>query len=220
MKQLIAGIVILLVIGVGGFLYRNMLEHPAPSPSEPVACTQEAKLCPDGTSVGRAGPACEFAVCAFPNVELASMHLAFAVPTGYVENRNALGSDATLAAVYEKPAAGGSTHTFVVRMYPIPVGKSATSTILANTMFESSGMVATSLSQFKVKIVQGKIFSCVTLERFEGQIHTACYLPRASDVLRFEVLEKGVDWTNPNLVIDTLPEHAAFYGMLATLQTL
>jgi len=29
----------------------------------PVACTMEAKVCPDGTSVGRTGPKCEFAAC-------------------------------------------------------------------------------------------------------------------------------------------------------------
>ncbi len=29
----------------------------------PVACTMEAKLCPDGSSVGRTGPNCEFAQC-------------------------------------------------------------------------------------------------------------------------------------------------------------
>ncbi len=28
-----------------------------------VACTQEAKLCPDGSYVGRTGPKCEFAAC-------------------------------------------------------------------------------------------------------------------------------------------------------------
>lgn len=28
-----------------------------------VACTQEAKLCPDGSAVGRTGPDCEFAPC-------------------------------------------------------------------------------------------------------------------------------------------------------------
>jgi len=32
----------------------------------PVACTMEAKLCPDGSAVGRTGPNCEFAQC--PNV--------------------------------------------------------------------------------------------------------------------------------------------------------
>jgi hypothetical protein len=36
----------------------------------PVACTQEAKICPDGTSVGRAGSNCEFTLC--PNVSPSS----------------------------------------------------------------------------------------------------------------------------------------------------
>lgn len=30
---------------------------------EPVACTMEAKQCPDGSYVGRQGPNCEFAAC-------------------------------------------------------------------------------------------------------------------------------------------------------------
>ena len=30
---------------------------------EPVACTMEAKICPDGSAVGRQGPNCEFAAC-------------------------------------------------------------------------------------------------------------------------------------------------------------
>jgi hypothetical protein len=29
----------------------------------PVACTQEAKQCPDGSYVGRTGPNCEFSMC-------------------------------------------------------------------------------------------------------------------------------------------------------------
>ncbi|MBX3218418.1 MAG: hypothetical protein KF850_40810 [Labilithrix sp.] len=34
-----------------------------PSVAEPKACTQEAKLCPDGSAVSRTGPSCEFAPC-------------------------------------------------------------------------------------------------------------------------------------------------------------
>jgi len=30
---------------------------------EPVACTMEAKICPDGSAVGRVGPNCEFTAC-------------------------------------------------------------------------------------------------------------------------------------------------------------
>jgi len=31
--------------------------------TEPVACTMDAKICPDGSAVGRIGPNCEFAAC-------------------------------------------------------------------------------------------------------------------------------------------------------------
>jgi len=34
-----------------------------PGDPKPVACTMEAKICPDGSSVSRSGPNCEFARC-------------------------------------------------------------------------------------------------------------------------------------------------------------
>ncbi len=221
MKQLIAGIVLILVIGVAAFLYRNTLEHPATPVSTVTApaCSAESKTCPDGSFVVRGGPSCTFPVCALPNAEDSATGLAFVVPTGYVASADAIGADETLRAVFDKPSKNPqSPHTIVIRRYPIEAGKTATSTILANTMYESSGMQPKSLSEFKTKLIQGRTFYCLTLERFEGQVHTACYLPRSADVLRFEVLEKDVDWTNPKLIVDTLPEHTAFYGMLATLQ--
>jgi hypothetical protein len=39
-----------------------LANHVKPVPAQ-VACTQEAKICPDGTAVGRTGPNCEFAAC-------------------------------------------------------------------------------------------------------------------------------------------------------------
>ena len=45
---------------------RNFVEQIQMSPLPPeggVACTMEAKLCPDGSAVGRTGPNCEFAPC-------------------------------------------------------------------------------------------------------------------------------------------------------------
>jgi len=35
----------------------------ARAPGEETACTAEAKLCPDGSAVGRTGPNCEFSAC-------------------------------------------------------------------------------------------------------------------------------------------------------------
>lgn len=57
-----------LIIAVVGIIFASLLYIafvPATSPfvGGPVACTQEAKLCPDGSAVGRTGPNCEFAEC-------------------------------------------------------------------------------------------------------------------------------------------------------------
>ena len=54
-------IIVLIVIAIlvlGGIYYFVVNNTP-----EPVACTEEAKLCPDGSAVGRTGPNCEFAEC-------------------------------------------------------------------------------------------------------------------------------------------------------------
>ena len=48
----------ILLIGVG-YVLRLMSD----SIREPIFCTQEAKLCPDGSYVGRTGENCEFAEC-------------------------------------------------------------------------------------------------------------------------------------------------------------
>tara|TARA_R110002124_G_scaffold225299_2_gene390673 strand:- start:1473 stop:1775 length:303 start_codon:yes stop_codon:yes gene_type:complete len=36
---------------------------PQTAEADSVMCTMDAKLCPDGSSVGRTGPNCEFAPC-------------------------------------------------------------------------------------------------------------------------------------------------------------
>jgi len=50
---------------VGVITVSHFLSNTSGIPENEVvaACTREAKLCPDGTSVGRTGPNCEFAAC-------------------------------------------------------------------------------------------------------------------------------------------------------------
>lgn len=51
---------------LGGLLYifnPEPVEYKNPSEKELIACTMEAKLCPDGSYVSRTGPNCEFAPC-------------------------------------------------------------------------------------------------------------------------------------------------------------
>jgi len=52
--------VLIILAGINPQLFKNqVLTH--------VACTQEAKLCPDGSYVSRSGPNCEFAPCPSAN---------------------------------------------------------------------------------------------------------------------------------------------------------
>ncbi|MFH1036526.1 MAG: hypothetical protein V1756_00445 [Patescibacteria group bacterium] len=62
----IVGGILLFVLGyvIGNFF--QFLDFGI-SEDENVGCTMEAKLCPDGSAVGRTGPNCEFAEC--PDVE-------------------------------------------------------------------------------------------------------------------------------------------------------
>lgn len=58
-KLVVAGALVV-IVGIGAGVY--YLTHGTSAPMG-VACTMEAKLCPDGSSVGRTGPNCEFAAC-------------------------------------------------------------------------------------------------------------------------------------------------------------
>lgn len=60
-KILFLEIAAIAVIG-GFFAWFSPLNNEKKS-EEPIVCTQDAKLCPDGSYVGRTAPKCEFALC-------------------------------------------------------------------------------------------------------------------------------------------------------------
>ena len=220
MKQLLAGVVILFVVGVGSFLYRNTVERPGITAAQR-ACTMEAKICPDGTSVGRTGPACEFAACAPPNVEIPDSGISFVIPEGYVAGENAYGTDIRLLATFVKPSLSGNPqHTIAVYRFEIPEGKTADEVILENTRYQPADIQAENVSQFRDVSVSGRTFRETTIERFEALVHSSYFLVRENNVLRFDITEHDVtDWMEPSLSIQILPEHVALLGLLRTLQT-
>lgn len=54
---ILVGILVLGMVAGGGYYF---IKSKTPKPK---ACTEEAKICPDGSSVGRTGPNCEFVPC-------------------------------------------------------------------------------------------------------------------------------------------------------------
>ena len=62
-NSFIALIVLVVGIIVAGFVIPKISHVLTGEESEPVFCTMDAKMCPDGSYVGRTGPKCEFAAC-------------------------------------------------------------------------------------------------------------------------------------------------------------
>lgn len=222
MRQLVALTTILIVVGIGGFMYRNALERPISIGEGAGACTQEAKLCPDGSSVGRAGPNCEFTKCAPPNVSLNTLpSISFAVPAGYTQISEHSEGPAVLA-VYEKPSHAADVPHRILITEIGSLGKGVEYDIVSSTVFGPSGETATSIEQLKKVLINGRTFYSVVLERFEGQIESRYYLPPANgngNLYSFDLIERDVtNWTDPKLVVENLPEHEALVRLLSTLQ--
>src|SRR5438105_15587119 len=124
MKGLFWGVVLIILIGVGGLVYRNAVEHPL----RPIACPLDAEVCPDGSAVGRTGNSCTFAPCPPPNVTIPSINISFALPAGFGD---AVLPDAASVAAYTLPASASSTGdaTLVIRRYAIEASSTALATI-------------------------------------------------------------------------------------------
>lgn len=56
--------ILVVMTAVVGIIVAALVGFEGGNP-QPIACTMEAKICPDGSAVGRTGPNCEFAECPF-----------------------------------------------------------------------------------------------------------------------------------------------------------
>jgi hypothetical protein len=217
MKGLLLGIAALVLIALAGFLYRNAVSHPVPITG---ACTADTKLCPDGSSVARVAPDCNFAVCAPPNVTISSVGLVFVAPPGYSPDATIAAEDPAMLAAYSTPAdiSGIPGEIISIRDYPLTASTSAADILHATAIGDASG-APVSPSAFSAAHLGDYTYSYVVLGRFEGVVHTAYYLPRSGDVLRFDAIDEHVmNWTDARLDITTLPANAALRALLTTLQ--
>jgi hypothetical protein len=212
MKSLFLGILTIIILGLGGLVYRNAVEHPA----QPITCPMDALVCPDGTAVSRTGNSCTFPACPPPNVSLPELNISFALPEGWV---TADPYDGSIVAAFKPSVATSSVSAagITIRRYAIEASSTALATIQRTAIGGASGLPV-SATAFTSTMLGSHRFTVVMLERFEGIIDTAYYLARADDVLRFDAIDEQADWTNPNLNVAALPNHAALLKLLATLQ--
>lgn len=211
MKTLLLGIVVIFVIGLGGFVYRNAVEHP----SKPIACPLDAKVCPDGTSVGRTGLSCTFPACPPPNVSLESVGIAYAIPSSYTEAEFA---DTATVASYESTASSSEPSSIIIRQYALQASSTPLAIIQQTAIGGASGMPVP-VTSYTSLTIGSRRFTVVPIERFEAVVDVAYYLTRGNDILRFDAIDRGVtNWTDPALDVSKLPAQAALRHMLGTLQ--
>lgn len=213
MKGFLSGIVLIILIGVGGLVYRNAVEHP----SRPIACPLDSKSCPDGSLVARSGPACEFGACLPPNVSLTDARILFALPESFVPAEL---PDATSIAAYEASTASSTgSSRIVVRRYAITASSTALAAI-QETAIDGTGQPVPATS-FSSSVIGARRFAIVSIGRFGGAVHTAYYLARGTDVLRFDAIDTGVsNWSDSELDTASLPAHAALVKLLTAMQML
>ncbi len=213
MKGLLLGILLIVVAGLGGLVYRNAVEHP----SQPIACPLDAEMCPDGTSVSRTGLSCTFPECPPPNVSLPGASVSFAVPAGFVAAT--LPDEASIAA-YQNAGSASTSATVLLRRYAL-TASSTSSDVIRQTAINAASGAPVDVTAISSREIGGRRYTVVSIERFEGVVDTAYYFARTADVLRFDAIDAGVsNWTDARLDTTTLPAHAALLKLLATLRVL
>lgn len=211
MKSLFWGIVLIVVLGIGGLVYRNAVEHPM----QPIVCPLDARQCPDGTAVGRTGNSCTFPECPLPNVSFTDVGISFAIPDGFAPIEV---SDAASIAAYSASATSTERASISIRRYANAASSTPLETIQQTAISGTSGMPVP-VTSFSSSELGPRRFTVVSIERFEGVIDTAYYFARSNDVLRFDAVDSGVmNWTDQNLDTSTLPAHAALIKLLTNLQ--
>lgn len=213
MRGFLSSIVLIILVGVGGLVYRNAVEHP----SRPIACPLDSKSCPDGSLVARSGPACEFGACLPPNVSLTEARVLFALPEDFVPAE--LPDGASIAAYEALTASSTESARIVVRRYAITASSTALATI-QETAIDGTGKLIPATS-FSSSVIGARRFAIVSIGRSGGVVHTAYYLARNADVLRFDTIDTSVpNWSDSELDTLSLPAHAALVKLLATMQML
>ena len=217
MRRFLLGALFVIVLVIGGLIYRNAVEHP----TQPITCPLDTLLCPDGTSVSRTGLSCTFPACPPPNVSIPSIAISFALPEGL---QAVTPPDAASVAAYElspsASATASSTNSvnIIIRRYMIDASSTALATIQQTAVDGVSGLPVAATS-FSSTLLGNHRFTVVSIQRFDGIVDTAYYLARGTDVLRFDAIDQNIaNWADPNLDTSILPAHAALKSLLTTLQ--
>ncbi len=134
--------IIFLIIAIAGLVgYLAIFGKPSPVPTPvPIACTQEAKQCHDGSYVSRGGPDCEFAAC--PEIPPSPLPKPDEEQVSLREGQRE--SSFLLEKIYPDRVSG-----FNFREYPIAIGEGSPVTLRAGEIVSNGCTITLTLTRIE-----------------------------------------------------------------------
>jgi hypothetical protein len=224
---LLVCLILLTIAGVAYYVAHNpLVTMPAP---QGAICTMEAKLCPDGSYVGRGGPRCEFAVCPTAPATWRTYHqpeqgwevkyppVLEVYPTAPGGNLTSFQS----ASFYNNEEKDlDNEHAVDIAISKISNSSDGFPQQLINaTVYDGSGLHPKSFDEFTSVTINGnENFYYLRTGVFESVLSLVYYYPTNKGIYAFNLVARGVDWTNPNYNPDTDPAHLILKQMLPTFK--
>jgi len=69
--------------------------------------------------------------------------------------------------------------------------------LISDVVYDPSGLPPKSFNEFSKRTIGKNSYYFIKTGLFEGQLNLRYYLVRKNDILVFELVSRGVDWTNP-----------------------
>lgn len=185
----------------------------------------EAKLCPDGSYVGRGGPNCEFAACptapsTWRTYESKQQGFSIKYPPELTVQPVASSTTATGTLVVFK---GGEQYKdFTIELSRIGTDKEGyVQKMITATIFDGSGEHPKSFDEFDSVAINNNtdnFFYYIRTGVFEGVLSLVYYYPTDRGIYAFNLVAHGVDWTSPEYDAEIDPIHLMLRQMLPTFK--
>lgn len=210
MKELAIGIFLLIVVGVGGFLYNNAKNNSGGENQGPIACTMDAKMCPAGWGVGRVAPDCSFAMCP-------SEKFTYNAPEGYQDTTMLLSStvEGRLAFYTREP----NTISNNITVFVYPKGDQTLEDVVTERLINSpSGMPVESLDEFEQVVVGNNTAYRKILERFEATVQIVYVVDLADIVVVVSHTDISVENWMEDFTLEELEDLPVLEDVVASIQ--
>lgn len=160
MKELLLGIVAIVLLGIGSLVYQNAVQGPRAE--APTACTLEARMCPGGGTVGRTGPSCEFEACPSDLVH-------FDAPEGFIDSLPVLSSIVPGRIGFYTKEPSTISNNITVFVHEIKEGRSFEDLLLEQVKLTPSDLHP-ELEDFEVVELGDREVYRIVNERFEATV--------------------------------------------------